>query len=155
MEACDLALDFQNDYAPALLVRGRILLSADQVDEAVQALSDAAALNPLPEYQWALAEALRTTGRLQEAHLIEAQVKEQGVTVDPRTLSLYLATRDEDVHTAVRLAQRELQTRADIFTLDALAWSLKAAGKMDEARSAMKRALAESTEEARFFSTRV
>ena len=151
LQACDVALDFQNNYAPALLVRGRILLSENQVDEAVEALSDAATLNPLPEYQWALAEALGAAGRTQQAHGIEIQVKQQGATVDPRTLSLYLATRDEDVHTAVRLAQRELETRADIFTLDALAWSLKAAGKMDEARSAMRQALAERTEEARLF----
>ena len=44
-----------------------------------------------------------------------------------------------------QLAQRELQSRADIFTHDALAWALTAAGRTDEAWPHMEKALAEGT----------
>ena len=86
LQACDVALDFQNNYAPALLVRGRILLSENQVDEAVEALSDAATLNPLPEYQWALAEALRAAGRMQEAHGVDGSALLLHLEFDPMGL---------------------------------------------------------------------
>ena len=43
-----------------------------------------------------------------------------------------------------------MKTRQDILTLDALAWSLQAAGRIEESYSAMKAALAEKTEDARF-----
>ena len=49
------------------------------------------------------------------------------------------------------LAQREFQDRADIFTHDALAWALAAAGRLDEAWPHMEKALAEGTIDARLF----
>ena len=151
LRACDMAVTFREDYAPALLARGRILLAKDEVDKAIEALSRAAKLNPLPEYQWPLAEALRSAGQADKAEVVEKQLKQRGAGHDPRTLSLYLSTRGENPQTAMRLARAELETREDVFTLDALAWSLRAAGRMKEARSTMERALAEGTEDARLF----
>ncbi len=46
---------------------------------------------------------------------------------------------------AVALARQELEKRADVFTLDALAWALASAGEIDEASALMARALAEGT----------
>ncbi|MBO0797311.1 MAG: tetratricopeptide repeat protein, partial [Blastocatellia bacterium] len=60
---CDEALHTQADYAPALLARGRILLAENRNSEAIPVLEHAAQLNPLPEYQWALADALRAANR--------------------------------------------------------------------------------------------
>ena len=54
--------DRQPDYAAALLARGRVLLAMKRTAEAVEALERAARLNPLPEYQWTLADALRASG---------------------------------------------------------------------------------------------
>src|SRR5205823_6577927 len=67
------------------------------------------------------------------------------------TLALYLATRHESPETALRLARGELDSRSDVFTHDALAWSLAAAGKVTEAWSEMRRALAEGTQDGRLF----
>ncbi len=145
------ALDLQSDYAPALLVKGRMLLAADKFTEAVAPLEQAAALNPLPEYQWTLAEALRGAGRTDEAAQVEAKLTRKGAQDDPRTLALFLATRRESAEQALRLAQTELDARADVFTYDALAWALQAAGKTTEAEEAMKKALAENTKDARLF----
>jgi hypothetical protein len=117
----------------------------------VDTLQNAAKLNPLPEYQWTLAEALRAAGRENEASGIEAQLRKRGASSDPRTLALFLATRHENPETALRLARTELGSRGDVFTHDALAWSLAAAGNLEEAHGEMQCALAEGTEDARLF----
>ena len=148
-QRCALALSLQNNYPPTLLLQGRILLGQSRFGEAVDALQNAVKLNPLPEYQWTLAEALRVAGRENEASGIEAQLRKQGGTSDPRTLALYLATRHESTETALRLARAEFDSRSDVFSHDALAWSLAAAGNVAEALSEMQRALGEGTQDAR------
>src|SRR4030095_14296679 len=50
-----------------------------------------------------------------------------------------------------RLARAEFDSRSDVFSHDALAWSLAAAGNVTEAQSEMQRALAEGTQDARLF----
>jgi tetratricopeptide (TPR) repeat protein len=149
--AADSALSYQPDYAAALLMRGRVFLAMKQAAEALAALSRAAQLNPLPEYQWALGDALRLHGDHDKADLVENELTSRGAEADARTVALFLATRRAAVTKAVALAERELQTRADIFSLDALAWSLAAAGRTAEAQVAMTRALAEGTEDGRLF----
>jgi tetratricopeptide (TPR) repeat protein len=150
-QRCAFALSLQTNYPPALLLKGRMLLAKDESREAVDPLQNAAKLNPLPEYQWVLAEALRAAGREEEASRIEAQLRQHGASGDPRTLALFLSTRHESPETALQLAQAELDSRSDVFTHDALAWSLAAAGKLSEAHSEMQRALAEGTEDGRLF----
>src|SRR4029078_757165 len=53
---CAFALSLQSNYAPTLLLKGKILLAQNRFREAVDALENAAKLNPLPEYQWTAAE---------------------------------------------------------------------------------------------------
>jgi len=148
---CRVALSFQTNYPPALLLRGKILLVEGHPAEAVKALRLAAQVNPLPEFQWALADALREAGDVNEAAAVEAQLRRGGGASDPRTLALYLATRHEAPDLALRLAQEELAARGDVFTHDALAWALLAAGKNAAAQTEMKLALAAGTRDARLF----
>ena len=98
-----------------------------------------------------LAEALRSAGREEEANGEEAQLVRDGASSDPRTLALFLATRGREPEAALSLAQRELEAREDVFTFDALAWTLHARGRANEARAVMRRALAEGTTDARLF----
>jgi tetratricopeptide (TPR) repeat protein len=149
--AIDAALSFQPEYAAALLARGRVLLAAGRPVDAVDPLERAANLNPLPEYQWALADALRRSGLDDRASSVEQQIIARGAAVDPRTLALFLATRRIETARALELTERELQVRADVFTHDAHAWALAAAGRFDDARISMTRALAEHTKDARLF----
>jgi len=148
---CAVALSLQNSYPPTLLLKGKILLAQGRFREAVDALQNAVKLNPLTEYQWTLAEALRAAGRENEASEVEDQLRERGASSDPRTLAIYLATRHESPETALRLARAEINSRNDVFTHDALAWSLAAAGRLTEAQSEMQRALMEGTQDARLF----
>ena len=149
--ALDAALQLHPGYAPALLARGRMLLAEAKADEAIGPLSKAAELNPLPEYQWVLADALRAAGKDSEAMAVEAQLLARGRANDPRTLALFMATRGLEPETAIQLAKNEEKVRSDVFTLDAIAWSLASAGRLDEATSMIRRALAEGTQDARLF----
>lgn len=149
--AIDAALSFQPDYAAALLLRGRILLAEKRSSDAVPILERAANLNPLPEYQWAFADALRRSGRELQATAVEQQLKEQGAATDPRTVALFLSTRGVDQSQALLLTERELDVRRDVFTEDARAWALAGAGRFDEASTAMERALSARTNDARLF----
>lgn len=146
-----IALQVASNYPPALLLRGRILLAQNKAADAVETLQMAEHANPLPEYQWTLADALRAVGHIPEALALETRLRASGAAADPRTFALFLATRGEDAPTALRLAQAELQQRHDIFTHDALAWALAANGRLPEAQSHMTLALAEGTEDARLF----
>ncbi|HXJ61710.1 MAG TPA: tetratricopeptide repeat protein [Verrucomicrobiae bacterium] len=149
--ALEVALTFQPDYAPALLWRGRMLLSEGASEQAIALLRRAVQSNPLPEYHWTLAEAFRAANREPEARAAEHELAKHAAFTDPRTYSLYLATRNEQVETAVQLAELELEERADIFTQDALAWALAAAGHFEEAHARMANALSEGTQDARLY----
>lgn len=150
-QASERALELVPEYAPALLARGRILLAQRRVAEAADTLQKAAQLNPLPEYAWASSEALRAAGRLEESRAAERLLAQRGMTEDPRTLALYLSTQGEQIEKAVGLARQELKRRQDIYTFDALAWALQAQGRVEQARQAIRSALAEGTQDARIF----
>ena len=146
---CNEATGFRADYPPALLLRGRMLLAQERFDEAVPVLRRAAELVPLPEYQWALVEALEASGQVTESRVVGIELRRTGAANDPRTLALFLSTRGEAPDVALPLTQEELQNRQDVFTEDALAWALAGAGRIAEARLHLARALAEGTQDAR------
>ncbi|MEP7271226.1 MAG: hypothetical protein ABI882_06955 [Acidobacteriota bacterium] len=148
-QACNEALGLQPNYAPALLIRGRLDLAAGKPEAAVLSLVLAAKLNPLPEYQWTLAEALRQGGKEAEARAVEATLLESGAANDSRTFAVYLATKGIQPARALSLAEAELKTRADVFTFDTLAWAQAAAGQTEAAYTTIQKALAEGTVEAR------
>jgi tetratricopeptide (TPR) repeat protein len=150
LDSCNAALALQSDYAPAILARGRVFLAMNRAADAVVELRRAAKLNPLPEYEWALADALKLNGSQAEAAELESQIATRS-TEDPRSLSLYLATHNRDVERAVHLAEQELTNRGDVFTHDALAWALAAAGRISEAQQHANQALAEGTVDARLY----
>jgi tetratricopeptide (TPR) repeat protein len=151
LKYCEAALHFVPNYAPALLGRGRIRLGQGQPADAIPDLQSAVRANPLPEYQWTLAEALRVAARTNEAVAVEARLRQRGRLSDPRTYALFLATRGEDVALAVRLLEKELKVRSDVFTHDALAWALAASGRWAEARAHAEKSLAEGAQDARLF----
>lgn len=154
----DRALTHNSDYAPALLTRGRLLLAAGQATVALQPLRQAAAAVPLPEYQWPLIDALELAGKRDEANRVQQALLREGGTGDPRGLALYLATGglpDTDTRDgtakqrALELLARELRQRADVHTLDAMAWALFSAGQTQTAWDYMQKALVLGTKDPR------
>ncbi len=68
-----------------------------------------------------------------------------------RHLILFWADRDLKTGEAYSKAKQEYAVRRDVYAADALAWSALKAGKVDEARLAMKDALRLGTQDARIF----
>lgn len=151
LQEINTALRLIPHYALALLVRGKILLFQGNRAEAIKSLRLAANANPLPEYQWALADALRADGDIVAAQAEETKIVQNGAVNDPRTFSLYLATREKGNKQALKLAEDELENRRDIFTYDALAWAQCSNGNYVEAQANMDHALSEGTQDARLF----
>jgi tetratricopeptide (TPR) repeat protein len=149
--ATEAALTFRTNYPPALLLRGRRLLNDGQPEQALAPLQQAARLNPLPEYQWALAEALRAAHQESEASAVEEEILTNGPRSDARTCALFFATHQDHMELAVRLARLELAERADVFSHDALAWALAVSGQLTEAQTHMQQALALGTQDARLW----
>jgi tetratricopeptide (TPR) repeat protein len=145
------ALECVDHYPPALLLRGRIFLTLGKWAEGLESLRQAATLNPLPEYQWLLADALREAAKPADAEEVEQKLISAGAANDPRTFSLFLATRRQRLQESLRLALDELKTREDVFTMDALAWALRANGQAAKALEYSQRSLAEGTQDARLF----
>ena len=146
-----LALQLAPDYAPALLMQGKLSLAQGKNDEAIAPLQKAAEISPLPDYLWTLADALRANGDEQGAGAVEQKLARTGAVSDPRTYALFLSSSNRDAGLALRLAEAELETRRDVFTYDALAWAQLASGKIAEAKENIGRALAEGTQDARLF----
>ena len=149
--AAERAVNLMPDYAPALLMRGRLLLSQLKYEEAIEPLQRAAELSPLPDYLWALADALRGASKPSEAEKVESQLSATGAVSDPRTLAIFLASRGLNADKALELATVELQSRKDVFTYDALAWAQLATGRVSEAREHIRLALAEGTQDGRLY----
>jgi tetratricopeptide (TPR) repeat protein len=149
--ATDAALRYLPNYAAAQLIRGRALLASGRAAEALEWLRPAAERNPLPEYQWVLLDALRESGLADDASAVERDLIARGERSDPRTVSLFLATRGLQADKALALARLESHERRDVFTLDALAWAQLAAGQSAAALDTMERTLAEGTRDARLF----
>lgn len=151
MQTATRATQIVPDYPHALLVIGRVLLAQGKAVEAVAHLKKAAATLPLPEVQWALADALHLAGQDDEAAIVLASLKQQGAKADPRSFALHLATRGIELDQALDLAKAEVMTRRDVFSWDALAWAQHASGASEAALISTRRALAEGTRDARLF----
>ncbi len=147
----DAALALEPDHPPALLARGLARLAAGRATDAIAPLARAIEIEPTPEYEWSLAEALRAAGRTGDAENVEARLVERGEAEDPRTLALFLATTGRDPARALALAERELASRQDVLTLDVMALALERSGRIAEARSYSDRALARGTRSARLY----
>ena len=147
----EAALAIDADNPDALFARGLYLLGQGRAAAAVEPLVRAVDVEPLPAHLWALAEALHEAGRVDEAARIETRLIADGDNDDPRTLALFLATSGRDPARALRLAERELGTRRDVLTLDTLALALARVGRIDEARTYAKQALARGTRDARLY----
>ena len=124
---------------PALLHgRAKVLAAAGRVDEAITAYDRLTQRVPLPQYLLEYGELLESAGRLPDAlsqyRLLGEQQRlyaAQG-SADDVTAAL-LAADHGDPAEAVRLAEAEWSRRQSIFSAEALAWALHAAGRDAEA----------------------
>ena len=129
------------DYVARQELKGQILVSRAEFDQALQTLSPLMKDQPSTTALWTYYEALLAGGRVKEADKVKPSIARLGEHHDRQTLGLFLATTESDPELALRIAQSELKHRQDVFTLDLLAWSQLKQGNTRAALTNIKRAM--------------
>jgi Flp pilus assembly protein TadD len=142
-------------YALAALAEARAAESRHE--DAIELLRQRYRAAPHPENLFELAVALDRAGKKQEARAAfaqferEARAEIEGVDNANRELIVYYTDYAPKPAEALRIAQKEIARRRDVFTLDAYAWALYANGRYAEARKQLEAALAVGIRDARLF----
>src|SRR6185436_17859780 len=154
--AYDAALAVVPGYHLALPGLARARAAEGRRDEAIALYERALAVAPMPSTAGALGDLYATTGNPSRARatydltmVMQRIAAARGQSLG-RDLALFLADHDRDLDEAVRLARAEAALRDDVYTDDALAWTLYKTGALGAAKRASSRALRLGTEEAAF-----
>ena len=151
----DNALAIFPDYHVALAAKARARATAGDLDAAAELFKRAQARVPLPDTAAALGDVYAKLGRSDDARreyalveFIEGNAGAASGTYS-RQLALFWADHDMKLDEALAIARRERESRADIFTEDALAWCLYKKGMREEARDSIEKALRLGTRDPR------
>jgi tetratricopeptide (TPR) repeat protein len=147
----DQALAVFPDFPPALAGKGQVLIAQGNPKQAAELLQRAFTQSPLMTTAWLLGDAQNAAGNRDGAEKSYALLEREGPTSDPRTLALFLATKNRDTPKAVELALAERAARDDLYTEDACAWALYRAGRLPEAATAAAKAVALGTPDAKLW----
>ncbi len=116
-----------------------------------------AAIVPTPEVVALIGDAYSALGMSREAgeqyalvDTIAELARAQGSIYD-RQQALFCADHNRNLDAALALARRELRIRHDIYAYDTLAWVCCRKGLLSEAHTAMARAIARGTHDARLY----
>jgi tetratricopeptide (TPR) repeat protein len=149
-----LALRAFPRYHRALAEMGRVCAAEGRMDDAITFYRQAIDVVPMPVYAAALGDVYQSLGRKAEAEkqyaLVEFIAKLSALNHDVynRELALFYADHDRNLPLAVELARKELTVRHDVYTWDALAWTLAKNGQQAEAAEAAEKALHYNTQDA-------
>ncbi|HKW44810.1 MAG TPA: tetratricopeptide repeat protein [Candidatus Eremiobacteraceae bacterium] len=148
------ALAIFPDDAKAYNALARVYSAEHRWSEALDAANRAAALVPLPETLGYKADAQRALGDRVGAHETDdliAAVERIGNAsgVNDRAVAMYESEHGEHLDDAVRIAQRDLAARDDIFAEDTIAWALAMDGRWASARAHSQKAVALGIEDSR------
>jgi tetratricopeptide (TPR) repeat protein len=149
----DHALFIFPDYYLALAAKARARLAAGDTERAIEFYKRAQERVPSPDIAIALGDIYTKQGRTDEARkqfeLVEF-VEKTGASEGTysRLLVLFWADHDMKLDEALAAARRLRESRADIYTSDALAWCLYKKGQHAEAKTAIDEALRLGTRDA-------
>ncbi len=141
-------------YHRALAAMGQIRAAQGRMGEAVEYYKRAIALIPLPAYVAALGDVSTAMGERGAAEkqygLVEYIGKLSAINqqVYNRELAVFYADHDRRLEESLALARKELEVRQDVYTWDALAWTLVKNHQAREAAEAMEKALRMGTRDA-------
>jgi len=137
-----------------LVAMGKVRASKRDYPAAIDAYKKAVAIAPQHEAVRALGELYRLTGQEEQAQQqfallerIHAMNKAHGVRGDMQMVRFYA---DHDIHLdeAVKLAEEEFALRPNVFAADTLAWTYYKAGRYDDAKKTIAKALRHRTPDA-------
>lgn len=150
----DTALKVFPDYHFALAGKGRARAAQNDFEAAAQLLTASNNRVPNVENVILLGDVLFKTEKPDEANKqydLAQFIEQQFGNIDQRRLALLWADRDTKLDEALTIAEREHQTRKDIFTADVYAWCLYKKGRFQEAKVAIAEAMRLKTKDARIF----
>lgn len=144
-------------YYPAYAGLGRAYAAQGKRAEAIESYKRAQSAVPLVEYAGALEDLYALDGKPDEARkqaemvdMIDKMEQSSGLNVN-RNLAMAYADHDCKLDRALALVEGELSGRRDIYTYDALAWTLYKNKKYAEADKAKEKALELGTPEPGFY----
>jgi tetratricopeptide (TPR) repeat protein len=138
----------------ALAGRARADAALGNIDAAIAGYRAAIAVSPQPDSLTLLGDLLAQSGDTKGAAeqyatvRVIAQLQISGGLVYNRQLALFDVNHGENTADALALAEKELQTRKDVYGYDTYAWALLANGRAADADVAMAKALALGTRDA-------
>lgn len=149
------ALELFPDYHYALAQLAGVRAAQGRHDDAVALLRQRYSQAPHPENLYDVGRALVRARRPLEAGQAfavfetRARAEMDGADNCNRELSAYYVDQAKRPQEGLRVAERELARRRDVFTLGAHAWALQAVGRTAEARQEIEAALALGLKDAR------
>jgi len=134
----------------AVIGYARVIAAEGDRAGALTLLKDLARSSPTPDLFVRIGDLLRAMGRRDEAErqyaLAEAAWRHDAP--EPKNLARFLADHNRHVDEAVTIAEQASRERDDIFTDDTLAIAYFKAGRINDAKAAMARALRTGTRDA-------
>lgn len=141
------------EYHLALAGKGRARAAQNDFETAVKFLSDANRRVPNAETAILLGDIYTRQGDDEKAKqqyaLVEILEQKTGGNNDQKRLALLWADRALKLDEALEITQREFAVRKDIYTADALAWTLYKKGQIADAKTAIAAALNPKANDAR------
>ena len=151
----DEALGNLPDYHYALAGKGRVRAAQNDYEAAIKFLTAANNRVPSVENAILLGDVYAKTGNTEKAKqqydLVEVIEQKIGNSNDQKRLAVLWADQNIKLDEALTITKREYQTRKDIYTADALAWTLYKKGQLSEAKTAIDAAMRLKTKDALFF----
>jgi tetratricopeptide (TPR) repeat protein len=147
MRECAIASSAFPGHPFAVVGYAKALETMGKLSEARALLEDLVGKSPTPDVHARLGDLLQAEGRAQDAER-EYALAEAAWRIDapePKNLARFLADRGKKVAEAVVIAQEAANIRHDIFTEDALAWAYFKAGRVEDAKRAIRLALRTGT----------
>ncbi len=147
-------LNNRPDYPYALLGLGRVRAAQGKMDEAIELLTKATNIMPLPEFVITLGDIYQANNQPALAQqqykligTIEKLFEANGVDMDME-IALFDADHDKDLKATVEKARKAYANRPSIHAADVLAWALYKTGNYKEAQPYSHEALKLDTKDA-------
>ena len=141
-------------YIYALAGLGRVRAAQGKTGEAIELLTEATNVIPLPDFVITLGDLYQASGQTDAAQrqyslvgAIEQLYRSNGVDMDME-IALFNADQDKDLAANAERAREAYANRPSIHAADVLAWALYKAGKYKEAKSYSQEALRLGTKDA-------
>jgi tetratricopeptide (TPR) repeat protein len=132
---------------PAYAGLGAVKAAQGQIEEAIETYKRAQSITPMVQYAGALYDLYTANGKSaearQQAALVDVVAQLEGAANQKanRTLALIYANQDRNLDRSLEFAQADFEVRQDIYTYDALAWTLYKNRRCQEAWRASQEAL--------------